>query len=997
MADNNLTTGKTQLSSQLTASAAQLAGPAAQLASGASAMNVATGFLKDAFMDKLLGPTAAFSGLLVGSLLTIRKIVRETQIIEKGLQSIGRRQSFEGPFETLLKSATLAKQRIKELYDFTKNSPFRFGDVAQANLNLIKLTRGAWAGKEAMTVIGDAAAATGNSMSDLSHIVGRLMNAISQGKPIDRLLFQFQGTGVVTDDLAEKLTHLRATGAGVSEQLAAVQAALAVTAGGMKNAKSMQDLTNKMDEAIEAMQRAFAEPFLESKENSIKATTAAAQAMTPVLAGIASDLAVVGTLWTDFKNGLVNTAAAAPGVAKALSGIWEGLKTGIVVLAATSAAAAAAGAGAMLRFVTSAAAAASSGVKVGQSLVLLTDAKAGLAAAGSALSRVQLLEAASNAASGAALYAKGIALAVHEAAMKKTVGTTGLAAATNYILAASSITVAGAFRLAGMAAGFLARQAKAATLALFTNPLTAIAAAAAVAAVWLYNLNKRLNETARIAREAASQVAAFRQELDRRSDGIKHIDEWGAHLQYLRNQYKELAADIRNFNQEVANGAEKTEAEIAAQGTRMANLKSTRAALENTRTMDTSKLGLSEKERDALIQQEAERRDAENTDFQRNLSAETSPERRAEMQRERAAQLRQRADEAMAAREAAQGFASSPAGKEKERLETAGVLSESNFLDRKQQIEGRTFTARGRMSPKDRAAREAEFKAQKDRDLAALQAEKDAADAVRAEKLRQINLTSADARVRTKQELEDARKAKAPKQELEAKERAFANANALVDGAATAETEARDAATASTQADREVRRDTEDKQAEAQANAQIADALATGNAAKADSLRFDQQQAALALQILRAYEDGDDALARTLETRKRLNEEERAKERRDFAQDRGVDREANAALIGGDKKGAQAIRDAEELRKMREQYATMGMSPEQAKADFEQNILAQAAGKTPSIVTDSRQSVGGGGGAFQGADPILRAQERIARLNERMVDALNRIDGKMEE
>ena len=218
--DRNLTTGATQLNSQLVAGAANLAGPAAQLASGASTMQVASGVLKDALLDKLLGPTAAFSGLLTGVLLTMRRVVRESQILEKGLAKISQLQQIEGKFETLLRSSVAAKERIKELYEFTSRSPFRFESVAEANLQLLRLTKGAFAGKEAMKLIGDASAATGTDISSMAHIVGRLYNALAQGKSIDRLLFQFQGTGIVTDDLAEKLTHLRAVGASVSEQQA---------------------------------------------------------------------------------------------------------------------------------------------------------------------------------------------------------------------------------------------------------------------------------------------------------------------------------------------------------------------------------------------------------------------------------------------------------------------------------------------------------------------------------------------------------------------------------------------------------------------------------------------------------------------------------------------------------------------------------------------------------------------------------------------------------
>lgn len=109
------------------------------------------------------------------------------------------------------------------------------------------------------------------------------------------------------------------------------------------------------------------------------------------------------------------------------------------------------------------------------------------------------------------------------------------------------------------------------------------------------------------------------------------------------------------------------------------------------------------------------------------------------------------------------------------------------------------------------------------------------------------------------------------------------------------------------------------------------------------------------------------------------------------------DRARNAALVRGDRKGAQAVEDSAALRQKIDEYAALGLSPKQARDDFRAELFAQAAGQAPGIVADSRQAIGGGGGANQGADPVLRAQDRVARLNERMLDVLGRIEAKMDD
>src|SRR4051812_42166025 len=130
MADNQQNTSASQVSAAMKSAAANLSGPAVQLASGAGLLTTAATTIKGAALDKLLGPTALFAGGLIGVLRTLKSIVDQSGILERGLKRIAGVQQVQGKFETLLKSAEKATQRIKELYKFTASSPFDFSDVA---------------------------------------------------------------------------------------------------------------------------------------------------------------------------------------------------------------------------------------------------------------------------------------------------------------------------------------------------------------------------------------------------------------------------------------------------------------------------------------------------------------------------------------------------------------------------------------------------------------------------------------------------------------------------------------------------------------------------------------------------------------------------------------------------------------------------------------------------------------------------------------------------
>jgi hypothetical protein len=135
-------------------------------------------------------------------------------------------------------------------------------------------------------------------------------------------------------------------------------------------------------------------------------------------------------------------------------------------------------------------------------------------------------------------------------------------------------------------------------------------------------------------------------------------------------------------------------------------------------------------------------------------------------------------------------------------------------------------------------------------------------------------------------------------------------------------------------------------------------------------------------QIAAAIEDKNQALADSLVAQKALNAAQREADQESFRDDAAVQRAINDARARGDNRGAQALEDAEQLRKMRDDYAMNGMTADQADSDFAASLMAQAANRMPGIVTDSRAAVGGGGGAFQGRDPILAAQERATRAAE---------------
>ena len=335
--NQNSNTGSGNLVGAAQSAATNLAGPALDLASGASAMQAASNALRGAALDKLLGPTALLAGGLVGVLRTMKAIVDQSGILERGIRRIASMQQIQGKFETLLKSAEAATARMKELYRFDASSHIALSDIAEVNRILQALTRGAMAGAEGMKMVGDAAAATGQSFSETATQFGKLNAALRSGRSLDRVLFQLQMSGAVTDRLARQLETAEQAGADFGAMWSIVTKEMAMNEGGMKNEmKTLGGLTKQLATASAMMETAFAEPFVEAQARAMENTVNATKNLTPLLAKIATESAPILQVFTNVKNSLVDATLATKGFASGLGMAWNVAKTLAVGVAAAA-------------------------------------------------------------------------------------------------------------------------------------------------------------------------------------------------------------------------------------------------------------------------------------------------------------------------------------------------------------------------------------------------------------------------------------------------------------------------------------------------------------------------------------------------------------------------------------------------------------------------------------------------------------------------------------
>lgn len=593
-------TGRSSMNDSVKSAAANLAGPALDLAQGATAFQAATNALKGAALDKLLGPTALFAGGLIGVLRTMKAIVDQSGILERGLKRIASIQQIQGKFETLLKSAEKAQQRLKELYKFTASSPFDFSDVAEANRILEALTKGALSGSRGMKLVGDSAAATGTSMTEAAERVGKLYNALRSGRSLDRIMFQLQATGAVTDELARQLEGLEQSGAGFTQMWAAVEQHLARTEGGMKNEMQTIDALGKRILAASAMmEQAFAAPFIEAQAKAMENTLKATQNLTPVIAQIGQDMAPILKFFQNIKNEFVTATLATRGFGEAMQYAWIGAKSLFVALTA----------GAVTAFLSNIVGAYRGVVTFTSSLSAAytaakatTTAVAGLAAAQTLGANASKAYASGNLLSAASLKAQSLwagistrAIALHQAAMAVATASAGGFSLATYASSIATGALSGALTVLRRVLVAVTTGAMRAFIAAFvTNPIVGFVAALTAGGVALLSFAAKtkkaheeftafLNDLSKMGKEVAGQVRA-----------VRTLDEWRDALAKVNAQISETVVKMKELDTNDPLFGEK----LSALRTRGQTLTNNRAFLLR---MDPQRLGLSRDERQRIL------------------------------------------------------------------------------------------------------------------------------------------------------------------------------------------------------------------------------------------------------------------------------------------------------------------------------------------------------------------------------------------------------------
>lgn len=448
--------------------------PVALLAAGATKVEAAWAGVRGIFLTQVLGPLGMVAGVATGFLLTTKKLVGEWK--ELGMRSAAALERMTLQFRPLLGSMDLARKRVKELFSFTAETPFRLEETAAANKMLQALTRGALATTEGMTLVGDSAAVAGAGLQETARYVGRLYDGLLNGRPVGEAAMRMQELGLISGQTRNQIESMEAANVSGLEIWRVVEKELQRNKGAMKDlSQTLEGLESTAEDVKQQMEAGFSQGFMEGEKAGIQATTQAMERLTPVAEYFGEVFGGISNVFAKGRAQLLDMATSFPGFTNAVK-LAAG---GMLVFTASIVTATGAAIGRFIAGIVSATAASGQLAKSTGSVAAaeaaetavsarLTVAKAQLAAAKAAVARGSMVEAAG---------ATRVAAVETVAAMR-----------TN-ALAASQMILRGAFRATAGAIRFVVVQLRAMLVAIVTNPWMLLATALVAVGAYLMNLS----------------------------------------------------------------------------------------------------------------------------------------------------------------------------------------------------------------------------------------------------------------------------------------------------------------------------------------------------------------------------------------------------------------------------------------------------------------------------------------------------------------------------
>lgn len=229
--------------------------------------------------DRLFGALQAglaidIGGRLVSGLSRVPEAFERA--VQRGIEFNAMLEQQEQAFATLLGSAEAAGQRVDELYQFSAATPFQFGEVTQASKVLQSFAGNALATGEGLRLVGDAAAAVGRPIGEVSMWFGRLYASLANGVPAGEAIARLTELGLVSGDTRAKLSALSGQALSQAEVMRVLGDSFGFTSGAMeKQSRTLNGVLSTLSDKVDDVLGKITQPIFEGvKQGTLELSAA---------------------------------------------------------------------------------------------------------------------------------------------------------------------------------------------------------------------------------------------------------------------------------------------------------------------------------------------------------------------------------------------------------------------------------------------------------------------------------------------------------------------------------------------------------------------------------------------------------------------------------------------------------------------------------------------------------------------------------------------------
>jgi hypothetical protein len=199
-------------------------------------------------------------------------VIATAQKMWSAVQESFKFETLTTQFSVLMGDMGKAKDRMAELGEFAAKTPFKLEETVVASRQLHVFSNGALGAMGSLKMVGDAAAAVGGNIQEVSFWVGRAYSMIAGGKPFGEAAMRLQELGIITPEVRTKMEELQAAGATNAEVWAVLEGRLGTFKGGMEQlSKTGDGLKSTMEDNWTAVVRTFGDAFQSTAKDGIKA------------------------------------------------------------------------------------------------------------------------------------------------------------------------------------------------------------------------------------------------------------------------------------------------------------------------------------------------------------------------------------------------------------------------------------------------------------------------------------------------------------------------------------------------------------------------------------------------------------------------------------------------------------------------------------------------------------------------------------------------------